>query len=114
MNKIFACFLTLLLITGCSKSKRDLYAQTDSFVTSLATTYEHYGLFDDSHATITTDGVYKINPLGRLINVRIEKEVSDKEYEELRADLERHYKDDKRVNKVYICGGGTVMIDCRN
>jgi len=49
-----------------------------------------------------------------LINVKILKVVEDEEYEDLKEDLKSHYKGDKRVNDVYICQGGTVMIDCRN
>ena len=52
--------------------------------------------------------------MGRLINVRIEREVASSEYENLRQILESHYSGDSRVNQVYICEGGTVMIDCRN
>ena len=53
-------------------------------------------------------------PVGRLINVRIEQYASTKDYEELRKTLERHYSENTCVNGVYICEGGTVMIDCRN
>ena len=66
------------------------------------------------YAKTTSDGLYTIMPMGRLINVKIEKSVEDKVYEDLRKDLEKHYHNDSRVNKVYINQGGTVMIDCRN
>ena len=52
--------------------------------------------------------------MGRLIIVKIEEYVPDDKYEALRKDLERHYKKDSRVNRVYINQGGTVVIDCRN
>jgi hypothetical protein len=61
----------------------------------------------------TEDGQYQIFPMGRLINVKILKEVPLSEYEELREDLENHYEGDSRVNQVYICAAGTVMVDCR-
>ena len=32
----------------------------------------------------------------------------------LRDDLASHYREDTRVNDVYIAAAGTVMIDCRN
>jgi len=115
MKKLFIYVLTLLLIAGCSQSKRELYKETDSFVESLATTYESYGLFGGTeHSRTTEDGKYKITPIGRLINVKIMEAASDNEYENLRADLEGHYKGDARVNKVYICQAGTIMIDCRD
>jgi hypothetical protein len=101
-------------MTSC-QNKSELYSKTDSFVNSLETTYESYGLIGGmEYRTLTSDGVYAVTPIGRLINVRIEKGVEMEEYEELKEDLKEHYEGDKRVNDVYICGGGTVMIDCRN
>ena len=93
----------------------ELYQITDGFVESLQTTYESYGLLGgQKHTKYTKDGMYKVMPTGRLINVRIEKVVTDNEYETLKTDLKEHYKNNTHVNDVYICGGGTVMIDCRN
>lgn len=113
MKKLYIFFISLIFVIGCSPSKKELFKETDVFVQSLETTYESYGIFGGAAIT-TSDGLYTITPIGRLINVKIQKAVSDDEYEELREDLEEHYKDDVRVNKVYICQGGTVMIDCRN
>jgi hypothetical protein len=53
-------------------------------------------------------------PVGRLINVKILKVVTDDVYKDLEEDLKSHYKDDKRVNDVYRNNVGTIMIDCRN
>ena len=100
-------------IVGCS-GYNELFEITDHFVESLYTTYESYGLQGERHTKFTSDGLYKVMPVGRLINVRIEKVVDDEEYEKLRAALEKHYKNDTRVNGVYIAEAGTVMIDCRN
>lgn len=111
MTVIFCAF------TGCdslSPSKIELYKVTDSFVESLSTSYESYGVFGGSeHAVTTSDGLYRVCPVGRLINVKIEKFVPDQEYLDLKKDLEGHYKNNTRVNSVYICGAGTIMIDCR-
>lgn len=115
MKKILVIFISLIFITGCSPSKKELYEKTDAFVQSLETTYESYGAFGGlEYAVTTSDGVYQITPIGRLINVKILKAVSDDEYEELREDLENHYDRDVRVNDVYVSNAGTVMIDCRN
>ena len=115
MKKILICFIGIVFIVGCSTSKKELYEKTDEFVQSLETTYESYGLLSGSSFSKTTnDGLYTITPIGRLINVKIQKAVSDDEYAELREDLEDHYENDSRVNKVYICQAGTIMIDCRN
>jgi hypothetical protein len=62
----------------------------------------------------TKDGQYQVTPFGRLINVKILKVVSDDVYKDLEEDLESHYKNDKRVNDVYLNNAGTIMIDCRN
>lgn len=115
MNKVFIYFIGLVFIIGCSPSKNELYEKTDAFVQSLETTYESYGLFGGLNNSVTTsDGLYQISPIGRLINVKILKAVGKDEYEDLREDLEDHYKGDSRVNDVYISNAGTIMIDCRN
>jgi len=115
MKKLLICFISLIFLIGCTSNKKELYKETDVFVKALETTYQSYGLLGGTkHSITTSDGLYTITPIGRLINVKIQKFVSNDEYEKLRVDLERHYKNDKRVKQVYICGGGTVMIDCRN
>jgi len=115
MKKLLIYFISLILVVGCSPSKKELYKETDAIIQSLETTYESYGLFGGAENSITTsDGLYTITPVGRLINIKIQKVVTDDEYDNLRNDLEKHYKNDVRINKVYICGAGTVMIDCRN
>jgi hypothetical protein len=113
--KKFFYLLFLVFLTGCSPSKKELYTITDSFVESLQTTYDSYGIFSgDEHKKVTSDGQYQVMPVGRLINVKILKVVSDDDYIELKEDLIIHYENDKRVNDVYINNGGTIMIDCRN
>lgn len=107
--------LVILLLSGCNNIKYGkLYEITDIFVEKLSTTYESYGIFgglDDTRYTEDKD--YKVTPMGRLINVRIEHVADDAEYEDLREALESHYNGDTRVNQVYRCQGGTIMIDCR-
>lgn len=106
-------FLFLLSIFGCTP-KNDLFKTTDYFVNSLYTEYESYGLEGQMYSKTTKNDLYTVFPIGRLINVKIEKPVSSKTYEKLRKSLERHYKNNSRVNKVYICNAGTIMIDCRH
>ena len=62
----------------------------------------------------TDDGAFRVLPMGRLVNVKIEHEATDEEYEALRAALESHYVDDERVTEVYRCRAGAIMIDCRH
>lgn len=114
-DKLYLVAICLIAIISCTPGKNELYKETDSFVTSLQTTYDSYGLLGGSeYAKTTNDSLYTITPIGRLINVKIQKAVGDKDYEELRQDLEDHYKGDLRVKSVYICQAGTIMIDCRN
>lgn len=108
---IIAC---VLLLSNCSSSKKELYKLTDYFVESLETTYNTYGLNGENRTKITENGLYKVTPIGRLISVKILKVVENEVYEDLKDDLKSHYKNDKRVNDVYINQGGTIMIDCRN
>jgi len=108
-------FSILAVLISCSPSKKELYGITDSFVESLQTTYDSYGILGGKeHIKTTSDGQYQVMPVGRLINVKILKVVSNDVYKDLEEDLESHYKNDKRVNDVYINNAGTIMIDCRN
>ncbi len=114
MKKLFYLSLLVFLVS-CSPSKKELYSITDSFVESLQTTYDSYGIFGgDEYKKVTSDGQYQVMPIGRLINVKILKFVTDDVYKDLQEDLKSHYKNDKRVNDVYVNNGGTIMIDCRN
>lgn len=113
MKKIILLFITITIFSCSNKS--ELFKETDSFVESLQTEYKSYGVFGvNEYSKTTSDGLYTISPIGRLINVKIQKVVSSEEYEDLKNDLESHYKDDRRVNSIYICQAGTIMIDCRN
>ncbi len=110
---IYLIFICLIL--SCSSSKNELYKITDSFIKSLDYKYDGYGIFENKENTkITSDKLYQIMPIGRLINVKILKVVGNEEYKELQSDIKSHYKDDSRVTDVYINGAGTIMIDCRN
>jgi hypothetical protein len=114
MKKII--YITLItFLAGCSPSKKELFEITDTFVESLQTTYDSYGILGGrDHLKTTTDGQYQIMPVGRLINVKILKVVNDEVYKDLEEDLKSYYKNDKRVNDVYRNNAGTIMIDCRN
>jgi hypothetical protein len=110
---IYIALITFLV--SCSPSTKELFELTDSFVESLQTTYDSYGILGGTeHMKTTTDGQYQVMPVGRLINVKILKVVNDDVYKYLEEDLESHYENDKRVNDVYINNAGTIMIDCRN
>ena len=106
----------LLSLCACDNLKyAELYEITDEFVEELHTDVESYGLLggvDDTE--YTDDGAFRVLPMGRLVNVKIEPEATDEEYEALRAALESHYADDERVTEVYRCRAGTIMIDCRH
>ena len=116
MKKLLLLIITSVLLCSCNQIKYgDVFKITDDFVEQLHTRYESYGsLGGFKHTQFTEDLEYKIVPIGRLINVRIERVASDEEYEDLRRELELHYSKDYRVNDVYRNQAGTIMIDCRN
>lgn len=109
-------YITLItFLASCSPSKKELFELTDSFVESLQTTCDSYGILGGTdHMKTTSDGQYQVMPVGRLVNVKILKVVNDDVYKDLEEDLKSHYKNDKRVNDVYRNNAGTIMIDCRN
>ena len=113
---MYIVFIALFLFCACDSIRyKELYEITDEFVEKLQTTYQSYGMLGGMDDTkYTKDKEYKVFPIGRLINVRIEHYANDDEYESLRKALESHYSDDSRVNKVYRNQAGTIMIDCRN
>lgn len=115
MKKLLVLLLFISLFS-CNEIKyNELYKITDYFVEQLDSRYESYGVFGGIDDTkYTEDKEYKVFPMGRLINVRIERYADDDEYESLRKALESHYSKDSRVNRVYRNQAGTIMIDCRN
>lgn len=116
MKKILLISILLVVLCGCNNIKYgELYTITDEFVEKLQTTYQSYGMLGGMEYTkYTKNKEYKVFPMGRLINVRIERYADDDEYESLRKALESHYSGDRRVNQVYRNQAGTIMIDCRN
>ena len=108
-------FLSVLFLSiSCGQSRQELYSVTDSFVESLQSSFESYGVLGGGDYTkITSDSQYQVMPIGRLINVKILKTVTSEEYKKLEKDLKRHYKNDDRVKDIYINNLGTVMVDCR-
>lgn len=70
-------------------------------------------MLKNTRNTHLSDRTYIVIPTGRLINVRIEHVTTEEEYENLRKDLENHYKSNNHVNKVYRTNAGTLMINCR-
>lgn len=117
---VIVCLMTMVVgVASCDQinevKHKELFEITDNVVNSLYGTYTSYGILGGVEYTkYTKDMEYKVFPIGRLVNVRIERYATDEEYEKLRKDLETHYKNNYKVNKVYRCQAGTIMIDCRN
>ena len=111
--------LLLLSIVSCEKEPTEeqiyasLFSKTDYFIDMLDEIYEHYDAFG-SRSTDTSDGKYKVTPMGRLIIVKKNSSAGDVSYEKLAEILKRHYKKNRTVNDVFVNNGGTVTIDCRN
>ena len=77
MKKIIYISIVILFI-GCSPNKSELFQVTDSFVESLQTTYDSYGMLGGTEfIKTTTDSEYQVMPIGRLINVKILKIVKE-------------------------------------
>ena len=116
MKKIITVIIIIVSLCGCDNIKYgDLYSITDEFVEKLQSSYISYGLLGGVDETKYTENKeYKVFPIGRMINVRIEHYADDDEYESLRKALDYHYSNDSRVNRVYRNRAGSIMIDCRN
>ena len=114
MEKLFIVLTILVATAGCSIANGELYKATDSFIESLSTTYDRYPILGGSNYSKTTsDGKYLITPVGRLIVVKIQRSGGKEEYEKLKKSIERYYKNNTRVNNVFLNESGTVSIDCR-
>lgn len=112
IKAITALCLVVFAFTGCTGSSKpyELFRITDRAVENFYSAPDNYANLTD--VWYTSNGVYKVQQLGRLINVRIEKAVPEEHYELLLIELRNHYSDDERVNDVYLCDLGTIMIDC--
>jgi hypothetical protein len=79
VKSIFVCLVLIVSLCSCNNIKyRELYGITDEFVENLQTKYESYGLLGGmEHTKYTEDKEYKVLPMGRLINVRIERYADD-------------------------------------
>ena len=75
MKKYLVVFFLLFVLCSCNNIKYgELYSITDEFVEKLQTTYQSYGVLGGVEYTkYTKDKEYKVFPMGRLINVRIER-----------------------------------------
>lgn len=112
---LFICIFVMISLCSCDRIKYgELFEITDGFVDNLHSSYRSYGLFGGlEYAKHTKDKEYRVFPIGRLINVRIEHYADGDEYESLRKALESHYADNRKVNQVYRNRAGTITIDCR-
>lgn len=79
----------------------------------LDTVYKHYDAFG-SKAADTSDGKYRVTPIGRLIVVKKNSSSNTVSYSQIKEALTKHYKNNSKVNNVFLNNGGTVTIDCRH
>jgi hypothetical protein len=120
MSLLLICTSTLCL-TACSSDDDDddtrsnyaaLFSKTDYFIDMLDVIYERYDAFG-LRAEDTSDGNFRVTPMGRLIIVKKISYYSDITYTDIKEALESHYRKNSKVKEVYINNGGTVTIDCR-
>lgn len=120
MSLLVSC-ISVVSMTSCSKDHDDdydsnyaaLFAKTDYFIDMLDEVYEHYDAFG-SEATETSDGKFTVTPMGRLIIVKKNSYATDITYTDVKEALEEHYRNNRKVNEIYINNGGTITIDCRD
>ena len=118
LSALTLCSIFLLSVVSCEKEPTEeqiyasLFSKTDYFIDMLDEIYEHYDALG-KRSTDTSDGKYKVTPMGRLIIVKKNLSADDITYEKLAEILKRHYKGNKKVNDVFVNNGGTVTIDCR-
>ena len=115
-KKVVLYILASIILISCNMiNYQEVYSLTDEVIEMLQNEYESFGLFGGmDFVKYTKDNEYKVTPIGRMINVRIEHPAELEEYEDLRDALKSHYSGDSRVNDVFINELGTIMIDCRN
>lgn len=112
MKKLLLLIIASVFVS-CATEKQDLYNRIDDILLRLPNSSGLYSTFSND-VEYTQNGYYRIFPIGRLIGVKIEHHnATDKEYESLKRDLVRHYKNNPSVNDVYISRGGLVVLDCR-
>lgn len=123
MKKIFIILaIATLTLVSCSKndddssqedpSKKELFRLTDKYVRLLDTLYDSFGI-NGNHTEKTNDGMYQVSGVGRLVIIKIMRYAPTSEYEKLEHELDRRYKDDRRVYDVFLNNGGTITVDCR-
>ena len=105
--------------TSCSKDIEEkffyisLFRKTDQFIDMLDTIYENYDFFGKKKKD-SSDGMFTVTPIGRMIIVKKKIIAGNISYSELEDALKSHYINNFKVNDVYQNKGGTVTIDCRN
>ena len=84
MKKTILFALAATIFVSCNMIKyREVYSLTDEVVELLQTEYESFGLLGGKDfVKYTKDKEYKVTPIGRMINVRIERYAEMDEYED--------------------------------
>ena len=99
MKKVsfIAIFAVLSLASSCNiisdNKNKELYETTDQFVSSLKGEVYSYGMFNSEDYKKTLEN-WTVTPIGRLINVKINKYASDDEYNNLKEQLKNHLSND--------------------
>lgn len=115
---LFTSLMLILLsscFVACSKDEEGpknqefsaLFSKTDYYVNKLDISGS--GGVDSSESS---DGKYLVTLMGRLITVK-KNYSSGATYYEIKDALQDHYKNNPKVDDIYINKGGTVTIDCR-
>lgn len=106
------------MLAACSKTPsvpsvyNKLFVVTDTFVDFLSeSSYNSYDAFGKKQKE-TSDGVFLVTPMGRMIVVKIQKP-SQADYDSTLKYLEQRYSKKYYVKDIFKNNGGTITIDCR-
>lgn len=118
MKKILLGVLCIILFASCSKQEvipttyNKLFYVTDTFVDFLEeSSYNSYDALGKKQKE-TSDGVFLVTPMGRMIAVKIKK-TYEADYDTTLRHLKTRYASKKKVKDIYKNSGGTITIDCR-
>ena len=88
-----------------------LYIELENLISMLKGSGSSFGFFYHSYDVI--GNLITIQPLGRMLVVKINKTVPDFVYSLLKLDLKVYDLFSNTVEDVYINQGGTITVDCR-
>ena len=88
-----------------------LFEKTNNFINNLDIEYNNFNASGEG-VTESTDGRFKIFPIGRLLIIEKRPNADNLTYDEVVDAIKTYYKDNSKVKGVFINVIGTITIDC--